>query len=74
MSKKETFEEALKRLEAIVTDLESGKLDLDQMIKKYTEGSQLIKFCQAQLDKAEQQIKVLNAKENGSVTAEPFDE
>jgi len=69
-----TFEEALKRLEAIVTDLESGKLDLDQMIKKYTEGSQLIKLCQSQLEKAEQQIKILNTKEDGSVTVEPFNE
>ena len=74
MSKKESFEEALKRLENIVNDLESGKLDLDQMIKKYTEGSQLIKACQAQLEKAEQQIKILSVKENGTLSEEPFEE
>lgn len=74
MSKQETFEQALKRLEEIVNELESGKLDLDEMIKKYTEGSQLIKLCQSRLEKAEQQIKILTEKEDGNVSIEAFDE
>jgi exodeoxyribonuclease VII small subunit len=74
MSKEEKFEQALKRLEKIVDELESGELDLDQMIKKYKEGSQLITRCQVQLEKAEQQIKILTQKENGSITSETFDE
>ena len=43
--KEKTFEEALSSLEMIVKELESGNVDLDNAIKKYSEAMELAKFC-----------------------------
>lgn len=46
------FEEALKKLEKIVEELESGKLSLDDSLKKYEEGVRLSRFCHKTLQAA----------------------
>ena len=43
------FEEALKKLEAIVGKLESGDISLEESLSKYEEGVKLINFCQKKL-------------------------
>ncbi len=43
------FEEALKRLEGIVQDLEDGDLPLDEALDKYEEGIRLSKACAKKL-------------------------
>ncbi|NGM88847.1 exodeoxyribonuclease VII small subunit [Parapusillimonas sp. SGNA-6] len=53
------FETALARLEALVAQMESGALPLDQALAAYEEGVELAKICQRRLDQAEQQVKVL---------------
>lgn len=53
------FETALARLEALVAQMESGSLPLDQSLAAYEEGVELAKICQRRLDQAEQQVKVL---------------
>jgi exodeoxyribonuclease VII small subunit len=63
MAKNQSFEDALNKLEGIVEKFESGELSLDEMIKLYEEGSNLAKFCLAQLEKAENKIKILNAED-----------
>lgn len=63
--KKQSFEEALKRLEQIVTDLESGEITLEESIKSFEEGGELVKFCMKQLDEAEKRVKKLEKDENG---------
>lgn len=61
-----TFEEALKQLESIIKDLESGSIPLEEAINKYTDAMNLVKICQEKLDKATNQVnKIL--KEDGSL-------
>ncbi len=52
MAKKKTFEEASARIDAIVSQMEDDQLSLDQMIKMYSEGMELVNFCNKELDKA----------------------
>ncbi|WAH39012.1 exodeoxyribonuclease VII small subunit [Alicyclobacillus dauci] len=55
-----TFEDAMKRLEEIVRQLEAGELPLSESLEKYQESMQLVKFCREQLDKAELQLEQLS--------------
>ncbi|NLJ72731.1 MAG: exodeoxyribonuclease VII small subunit [Syntrophomonadaceae bacterium] len=57
------FELALKRLEDIVSLIEKGQLDLDESIKLFEEGMKLSVFCQTELEKADNKIKLLLADE-----------
>lgn len=54
-----TFEQAMRRLEEIVRQLEAGDLPLDASIRAYEESMRLVKFCREQLDKAEFQLEKL---------------
>jgi exodeoxyribonuclease VII small subunit len=54
------FETALRELEAIVRELESGDVDLDQGLKKFEAGIALYKQCRATLVTAEKKIKILS--------------
>ena len=56
-----TFEGALTELESIVTRMEGGQLSLEQSLTAYKRGAELLKFCQAQLADAQQQVKVLES-------------
>ena len=67
-----TFENAMKQLENIVHELESGNLSLDDSIKKFEEGIKLSKFCSAKLDETEKRITTLTKEQDGSITEKPF--
>ena len=54
-----TYEEAMKNLESIVSMMESGKLDLDQLEEKLKEAQQLIKLCRDKLTKTDEEISKL---------------
>lgn len=56
-----TFESALIELENIVERMEGGQLSLEHSLTAYRRGAELLKFCQAQLADAQQQVKVLEA-------------
>jgi exodeoxyribonuclease VII small subunit len=58
----QTFESAVAELERIVDTMESGQLSLEESLASYKRGAELLKFCQATLQEAAQQVKVL---ENG---------
>ena len=61
MKEEKTFESALNELEGIVKDLESGNIELDNAMNKYTKAMNLVKFCQEKLDNATNQVnKILN--------------
>ncbi len=62
-----TFEKALERLERIVSEIEGGKVPLEQSIEKYAEGIGLIKQCRAILERAEQKIKLLTKGDGQSL-------
>ncbi len=63
-----TFEQAMERLEEIVSMLESGKETLDESMKLFEEGTALTVFCTELLKNAEQKIIKLTA-ENGQEEA-----
>jgi exodeoxyribonuclease VII small subunit len=69
---KPTFEKAMKQLEEIVQELESGDLPLERAIKKFEEGIKLSKFCSEALDETEKRIQVLLQDQEGNVTEKPF--
>jgi len=68
---KQTFEEAMKQLEQIVQELESGDLPLEKAILKYEEGVRLSRFCSEKLDETEKRITILQNQE-GKVLEKPF--
>ena len=56
-----TFEAAMTRLEKLVAELESGKLSLEDSLKKFEEGIALGKTCREFLDRADVRIRTLTA-------------
>lgn len=56
-TKKESYSEAMKRLETIVSQIESGELDIDELGNQLKEAQKLIKFCRDKLYKADEEIK-----------------
>jgi exodeoxyribonuclease VII small subunit len=56
-----TFESAFAELEKIVDSMEGGQLPLEASIAAYQRGAQLLQFCQAALNDASQQVKILEA-------------
>ena len=69
---KENFEESMKKLEEIVTELENGKLNLDESVGKFEEGMKIAKQCNTILEDAEKKITILLEK-NGELKEENFD-
>lgn len=53
---KQTYEQAVERLSQIVKLLESGKASLDESIRLFEEGSELVKVCTSLLETAEQKV------------------
>jgi len=69
--KEESFENALKRIEEIVSELEEADLPLKDRIEKFKEGAELLKFCDKELKEAEMSIqKIVN--KNGKIELEEF--
>ena len=68
------FEEALKKLETIVSEMESGDLSLENSLKRYEEGIKLSRFCSKKLKEAEKKIEILLRDKEGNLAAKPFDE
>ena len=58
----QSLETALAELEKIVSSMEAGQMPLEQSLAAYKRGAELLKFCQAALQDAQQQVKIL---ENG---------
>lgn len=68
------FEEALKKLEEIVSQMESGELSLENSLKKYEEGIKLSRFCSKKLKEAQKKIEILLRDSEGNLTPRPFGE
>ena len=69
---KENFEESMKKLETIVTELEKGNLNLDESVKRFEEGMKIAKQCNTILESAEKKITILLEKD-GELKEEEFD-
>ncbi|OPX20790.1 MAG: exodeoxyribonuclease VII small subunit [Desulfobacca sp. 4484_104] len=70
--KYENFEEALKRLENLIQQLESGDLPLEQALQIFEEGMRLIRFCTHKLDEVEKKVEILLRDEEGRLVTQPF--
>ena len=68
-----SFVEAVSRLETLIRDMESGQLPLEASLAAYQQGSELIRFCQARLAQAEQQLSMLENGELKPLTLEGAD-
>ncbi|UVI32298.1 exodeoxyribonuclease VII small subunit [Paenibacillus spongiae] len=60
-----SFEEAMERLEAIVSRLENGDVPLETAIELFQEGMKLSQLCGTKLEQVERKIEVLIETENG---------
>ena len=66
-----SFEEAMERLESIVSKLESGDVPLETAIDLFQEGMQLSQLCGSKLEQVERKIEMLIETENG-IQRKPF--
>ena len=69
---KDNFEESMKKLEGIVTELENGNLNLDESVKRFEEGMKIARQCNTILENAEKKITILLEKD-GELKEENFD-
>ncbi len=67
------FEQAMKRLEEIVEQMESGELPLEDLIVRYEEGMKLVKVCQERLVSAEQRIEIITRNSSGKPIVKNFE-
>lgn len=61
------FETALAELETIISGMEGGQLELEASIAAHQRGMTLIRHCQAQLERAEEQIRIIENGESRNV-------
>lgn len=53
------FEDAMRELDALVSGMDGGELALEQALAAYQRGAYLVKYCQAQLQAVQEQIKIV---------------
>ena len=69
-----TFESSMQRLEQIVRALERGDAPLEESLKLFQEGTELVRRCQMLLDNAELQVKKVMTAADGSPRMEDFND
>jgi exodeoxyribonuclease VII small subunit len=70
---KERFEDALNKLEKIVSKLEDGEIPLEDSLKLFEEGIRLSRLCNQKLEEAEKRVEILMKGKNGVIKPRPFD-
>ena len=66
------FENALAKLEKTVEELESEEVSLEDSLKKFEEGINLVRFCSRKLEEVEKKIEILVKEQGGETKKEPF--
>ena len=61
--KKETYSQAMARLETIVSQVDSNELEVDELVEKIKEANEIIAFCSEKLKKADMEIEKMLADE-----------
>lgn len=64
--KKQTFEERLEQVEALIAGMESGTLGLEEALKRYEEGMQALTALEQELQSAQQRLTVLRSAADGT--------
>jgi len=67
-----SFEDALRELEQILSEIESGNVGLEESLAKYERGNFLIHHCRGVLNTAEKQIELLSKSADGGLSAVPL--
>jgi len=62
-----SFEDALKQLEKIVSELESGQAPLEKSLELYQRGAELKALCEARLEAARLQVEKISLNKVGAV-------
>lgn len=68
----QTFEASMTRLEQIVRAMERGDVPLEESLKMFQEGTELVRNCQKLLDDAQLQVKMIMTAPDGSPVEEVF--
>jgi exodeoxyribonuclease VII small subunit len=69
-----SFEDAMKRIEKIVSDLERGELPLEESLEKFEEAVKLARSCQQKLEAAQERVSKLVRANDDTFTLEPLEE
>ena len=69
-----TFEESMSRLEQIVRAMEQGNVPLEESLKLFQEGTELVRTCGKLLDDAQLQIQKVMTAADGSPVMEEFED
>jgi len=70
---KERFEDALNKLEKIVSKLEEGDISLEESLRLFEEGIKWSRFCTQKLEEAEKKVEILLRGKEGDMKTEPFE-
>lgn len=70
--KNHTFEQSMARLEQIVRAMERGDVALEESLKLFQEGTELVRSCQKLLDEAQMQVKKIMTAPDGTPVEEEF--
>ncbi len=73
-SEKLSFEEAISRLEEIISNMENNSQSLDEMVKSFEEGQRLVRLCNERLAKIERKVNELTSKADEMTMQNPFEE
>lgn len=68
------YEEALKRLERLVAELDKSELDLESRLKKFEEGTKLARLLLKKLDQAKKKVQMLVKSSVGDETLAPIND
>lgn len=67
-----TFEESMQRMEQIVRAMEQGDVPLEESLKLFQEGTQLVRSCNQLLDEAQLQVTKIMTAPDGTPSEEVF--
>ncbi len=70
--KQDSIEDAMRKLESLVSEMESGQLPLEKLLAHYEDGVKLVRLCQEKLDAAEQKIQIIKRTAAGPTGVEDF--
>jgi exodeoxyribonuclease VII small subunit len=68
------YEDALKRLEKLVAELDKSDLDLEARLKKFEEGTKLARVLVKKLEQAKKKVEILVKTNVGEAALAPFDD
>lgn len=67
-----SFEEKMERLEQIIRAMERGEVPLEESLKLFQEGTELVTVCEKQLENAQMQVKMVLTAPDDSPILEDF--